>query len=267
MIYLREAEIRKTEKTGFPFNLTLIKEIKNITFDRRVTIFVGDNGSGKSTLLEGLAAAVNLPVAGGEEVAYDDTLAPARALGQTMRLKWNRRTSKGFYLRSEDFFNFSKRINKIKAELRERLKEVEIEYADKSRFSRAQARMAYTGEIAAFTSRYGEDLDANSHGESFMLFFQQRLVPEGLYLLDEPETPLSPLRQLSLLSVIMEMAEENDCQFIIATHSPMLMSCPDARVYSFDTIPPKPMLWKDIEQVNLMRDFLNAPDRFIRHLR
>jgi predicted ATPase len=95
--------------------------------------------------------------------------------------------------------------------------------------------------------------------------FQSRLIPNGLYLLDEPETPLSPMKQLGFLSLIREMAEQN-CQFIIATHSPILMAYPDAAIYSFDESPLAAVSYNELEHVNLTRDFLNSPERFIRHL-
>ena len=113
--------------------------------------------------------------------------------------------------------------------------------------------------------RYGDGLDARSHGESFLALFQSRFVPGGLYLLDEPEAPLSPLRQMALLSAIKEMVEQ-ESQFIIATHSPLLMAYPGAEILSFDQQPIAPVSYQSLEHVNLMRDFLNDPDAFLRHL-
>jgi len=117
----------------------------------------------------------------------------------------------------------------------------------------------------ALIERYGEDLDANSHGESFLKLFQARFVPGGLYLLDEPEAPLSPQRQLALLSMLQEMVEQN-AQFIIATHSPILMAFPGAAILSFDQHPVREIAWEETEHVSLTRAFLNNPQRFLRHL-
>ena len=113
--------------------------------------------------------------------------------------------------------------------------------------------------------RYGDGLDSQSHGESFLALFQSRFVPGGLYLLDEPEAPLSPLHQLSLLAAIKAMVEQ-DAQFVIATHSPIVMAYPGATILNFDTTPVSPVGYDDLEHVNLMRDFLNGPEAFLRHL-
>jgi predicted ATPase len=113
--------------------------------------------------------------------------------------------------------------------------------------------------------RYGVDLDANSHGQSFLRLFQSRFVPGGLYLLDEPEAPLSPQSQLALLAMIGEMVAQH-AQFIIATHSPMVLAYPDAQIYSFDSIPIRPVAYEALDHVRLTRDFLNAPDRYLNQL-
>jgi predicted ATPase len=113
--------------------------------------------------------------------------------------------------------------------------------------------------------RYGEGLDTRSHGQQFLDFFQNRFVPGGLYLLDEPEAPLSPMRQLGLLALLKKMIE-NESQFIIATHSPILMAFPGATILSFDQIPVRPVTYEDLEHVTITRDFLNNPDSFLRHL-
>ncbi|MBD2776115.1 AAA family ATPase [Iningainema tapete] len=106
---------------------------------------------------------------------------------------------------------------------------------------------------------------ANSHGESFLKLFQSRFVLGGLYLLDEPEAPLSPLRQLSFLSLLKDMVNQ-DSQFIIATHSPIIMAFPEATILSFDTNPPKEVAYDELEHVSLTKAFLNNPQSFLRHL-
>src|SRR5256885_4195534 len=114
--------------------------------------------------------------------------------------------------------------------------------------------------------RYGVDLDANSHGQSFLRLFQSRFVPGGLYLLDEPEAPLSPQSQLGLMVMIQDMITQ-DAQFVIATHSPMLLAFPGATIYSFDRVPIAPLPYEDLEHVALTRAFLNDPAAFLRRLR
>src|SRR5213076_1818447 len=116
--------------------------------------------------------------------------------------------------------------------------------------------------IAEMEKRYGTSLDANSHGESFLRLFQSRFVPGGLYLMDEPEAPLSPQSQLGLLAMIDNMVAQ-DAQFIIATHSPLLLAFPAAQIYSFDSIPVRAVAYEDLDHVRITRDFLNAPERYL----
>ena len=118
---------------------------------------------------------------------------------------------------------------------------------------------------AALESRYGENPDGFSHGEAMLNVLQSRLSPEGLYLMDEPEAPLSPLRQIALLTILKDKIEA-DCQFIIATHSPILMAFPQARLYSFEEGRINHIDYEDVEHVNLTRAFLNDPGSFLRRL-
>jgi predicted ATPase len=127
------------------------------------------------------------------------------------------------------------------------------------------AKGAVLGQRRALVERYGENLDANSHGESFLKLFQSRFVAGGLYLLDEPEAPLSPQRQLALMSMMKEMIDQ-DAQFIIATHSPILMAFPGARILNFDERPVREVNYDDVEHVSLTRAFLNNPQSFLRRL-
>lgn len=114
-------------------------------------------------------------------------------------------------------------------------------------------------------SQYQGKLEHKSHGESFLQFFKSRFQSNGLYLLDEPETPLSPLKQIAFISMLKEMVEQN-AQFIIATHSPIIMAFPGAAIYSFDHAPLSQVQYNQLEHVNLTRDFLNTPEQFLRHL-
>ncbi|NJN55708.1 MAG: AAA family ATPase, partial [Anaerolineae bacterium] len=124
----------------------------------------------------------------------------------------------------------------MEAELLAELRRVDQEYAGRSAHAKGLARMPFAGQLHEMRQQYGRDLNTYSHGESFLELFQSRLQPGGLYLLDEPEAPLSPTRQLTLLSMIKQMVAQN-CQFIIATHSPLLMAYPDAAILSFDYAP------------------------------
>lgn len=270
MIHLRAVErkwLGEGERAIFPFNVPVIAQWEEpLIFTSEVTFLVGENGSGKSTFLEGLACHTGLPTAGSEESARDPTLDRVRPLGKKMKGTWNHPTHRGFFLRAEDFFGFVQRINHTMRELRQDLARVDREYAVRSRQARSYARMPYARELSELQSRYGGDLDAQSHGEGFLAFFQARFAPGGLYLLDEPETPLSPLRQIGLLALLREMVETMDAQFVIATHSPILMAYPGAVILNFDQIPVAPIDYEALEHVHITRSFLNDPDAYLRHL-
>jgi predicted ATPase len=264
MIHLNSIGLKPgaEKQTGFPFSLPLIKNFDKIEFNSPVTFFVGENGSGKSTLLEALAAGLNAVAVGGDDVGRDQTLEHARALGKQLKFSWGNKTHRGFFLRAEDFFNFARRLQTMNAELKEIADSFDEEY---SGYALGLAKGAVLGQRLALIERYGENLDANSHGESFLKLFQSRFVPGGLYLMDEPEAPLSPQRQLALLSMLKDMVEEK-AQFIIATHSPILMAFPGAKIYSFDNHPIREVKYDDVEHVSMTRAFLNNPQSFLRHL-
>jgi predicted ATPase len=255
----------RDDTRGFPFSVPVVRALESLEFPTAVTFFVGENGSGKSTLLEALAAAIGLPTVGSEAVRDDGTLAAQRALAKHLRLSWTRRTHKGFFLRAEDFFGFTKYVARLRAEFRTRLAELDVEYADRTAWARGLAKGPAANSLADLERRYGVDLDANSHGESFLKLFQSRFVPGGLYLLDEPEAPLSPQSQLGLIAMLKDMLPQ-DAQFIIATHSPILLAFPNATIYTFDDQPPKRVEFEELEHVRLTRDFLNDPEAFLRHL-
>ena len=230
-----------------------------------MTILAGENGSGKSTLLEALAIIANLPTVGGAEASSDDSLAGPRALARAITPVWGRRTHRGFFLRAEDFFGFVRRLGELKTEMEARLEEVDREYRRRSELARRLARGPAAGSLTAMRSRYGDDLDANSHGESFLKLFRSRFVPEGLYLLDEPEAALSPQSQLGFVSMMSDMVNEGG-QFIVATHSPVLMAVPGATIYSFDSSPLRAVAYEALEAIALLKGFLQAPERYMRHI-
>ena len=120
----------------FPFSVPVVRALESLEFPTPVTFLVGENGSGKSTLLEGLAAAVGLPTIGSEAIRDDGTLAAQRALAEQLRLSWSRRTHKGFFLRAEDFFGFTKYVARLRSELAGRVAEIDVEYAERSAYAR-----------------------------------------------------------------------------------------------------------------------------------
>lgn len=268
MIHLRSFEVREFNKLdidSFPFDLTIVRSLRELKFSSPVTFFVGENGSGKSTILETIACAVESITIGAESVKTDKTLAPIRKLAKYFRLTWTKRTRKGFFLRAEDFFGYAKSMRATREELEEEITNVDRDYEGRSKYAADLARSAYQGQLAAMQNRYGKDLDYYSHGESFLNLFQARFVPGGLYLLDEPEAALSPMRQLTFLSAVKQMVQE-DAQFIIATHSPIILAFPNAQILQFHEGRVKEVKYTDIEHVQLTKDFLNNPDLFLRHL-
>lgn len=264
MVHLRsitpKAGIAKLD--GFPFQLPFVRRMKKVEFRSPVTFFVGENGSGKSTLLEAMAAGLNLAAVGGEDIDRDESLVSARRLGKELTFAWSLRTPYGFFLRAEDFFNFTKRLQIMHRELDDQ----EADYEQRMKgYGLMLAKGVVQGSRAALEKNYGKDLDANSHGESFLKLFQARFIPNGLYLLDEPEAPLSPQRQLALIAMLKDMVERG-AQFIIATHSPILMAFPGATILSFEGASIRKVKYEDTEHVTLTKAFLNDPENFLRRL-
>lgn len=268
MLHLKSIHLKKRpaqEVEPFPFNLPIIQTLSEIEFSAPVTFFVGENGSGKSTLLEALACAANAITVGSESVKTDPSLAAIRQLASLMRLSWQKRTHKGFFLRAEDFFGYAKQNAQTRQELEKEYQEIDNAYRGRSKLAASLAKMPYARELHDLKQRYGEGLDNRSHGESFLMLFQNRFVPNGLYLLDEPEAPLSPIRQLAFLVALKQMVDQ-ESQFIIATHSPILMAFPQAVILNFDTQPIRPVSYEELEHVQLTKSFLNNPQLYLEHL-
>jgi predicted ATPase len=267
--FLREAtrgeSARQSPLQRFPFTVPAVRELPTLTFAAGITFFVGENGSGKSTVLEALAASTGLPTIGSLDVKLDQTLSAQRELGRSLRLTWNERTKRGFFLRAEDFFGFTRTLAGMRTEMQAEIDEVQRTWSDRSDRARGLRLGPLQGSLADMERRYGVDLDANSHGQSFLKLFQSRFVPGGLYLLDEPEAPLSPQSQLAFLAMLKEMVSQHS-QFVIATHSPILLAFPEAVIYSFDEIPVRPVAYETLSHVVLTREFLKAPERFLRQL-
>ena len=220
------------ETENYPFTLPWISAALNIEFGAAVTFLVGENGSGKSTLLEALAWAYGFAAHGG---ARDNSFAEGddgHALGRALKLSWRQRVTDGFFLRAETFFNFASYLESVGSNFR-----------------------AYGGE----------SLHRRSHGEAFLALFQNRFE-DGFYLLDEPEAALSPQRQLAFLRILHDLSRRKVAQFIIATHSPILLTLPGAEVLSLDGGEIRRVRYDETEHFLLTKDFLNDPARFHRHL-
>lgn len=267
-IHLREVALHRSGDDlppNFPFNVPVIQALDRLQFTAPVTFLVGENGSGKSTLLEGIAAAAGSITVGSEEIEHDSTLRAAHTLAKKLRLTWSARRKKGFFLRSEDFFGFVKRLTQIQESMHQELDAVDQVYQDRSETARNFARMPYARELNALRTRYGESLDSYSHGESFFKLFRARFVPGGLYLLDEPEAPLSPMRQIVFLGMLQLLVEQNS-QFIIATHSPILLAFPGASIWHFEGGKITAADYASLEHVVVTRAFLNDPVSYLERL-
>jgi predicted ATPase len=218
----------------YPFDVPALAGLERMTLDRRITFFVGENGSGKSTWLEAIALAAGFGAEGGSRnfaPRTTDSTSSVRALADALRLSWTRKLTRGFFLRAESFFNVATRVDELDREPRPRERLLD----------------AYGGV----------SLHAQSHGESFLALAKHRFRPGGLYLLDEPEAALSPQRQLSLLVLLHGlMTGDGDTQLLIATHSPILLGYPEARILSFDGEEVAPSEWEETSAVQVTRDFL-----------
>lgn len=259
MIYLRSASAPESEsrREAYPFTVPALRDLEKIEFTTPVTFLVGENGSGKSTLLEAIALKAKLPPATGMPMEQDPTLKAVEPLAKALRLAWLPRTKRGFFLRAEDFFNFARSLKSRGESM--------VALADRFRDD-PDVRGKMLAQKAAMDDRYGEDLHAMSHGESFLQFFQARFVPKGLYLIDEPEAALSPQRQLAFLSLLKRIVEEEDAQLVVATHSPLLLAFPGARILHFSEEGMRETRFDELEHVTLMRSFLTNPERFTRDL-
>ncbi len=262
MIHLKRIEIKADGQTTYPFSLPWIKNTTSIEFTSPVTVFVGENGCGKSTLMDLLATSLNLYRITSDDVFAPNPMAiPARSIKPFFTLT----RPLGFFFEAEAFITYIHFLTKEKELAKAELKRVQKEYANKSDYAKTMASVPHAKSLGELENMYENDLSMRSHGEAYLDFFASRLKPKQLYLLDEPETPLSTQNQLTLLAMMKE-AVELDCQFIIATHSPIIMAYPEATIYEIGKNDIKTVLFDEIESVQLLKQFLNQPGQFIRHL-
>jgi predicted ATPase len=237
--YAIEVRLKRNEVPsfdGYPFSLPAIRNLDVLPLHRAVTLFVGENGSGKSTLLEAIAVAAGFNPEGGTKNFRFGTRISHSPLHEYLRLaKGIRRPTDGFFLRAESFFNVATEIERLDSE----------------------------GMGPRVIDSYGgKSLHEQSHGESFMALMLNRFGGNGLYLLDEPEAALSPQRQLSALARIHDLVKAGS-QFIIATHSPILLAYPDAYIYSCSDAGIELTAYTDTEHYRVMHDFLANPGRML----
>lgn len=260
---LRLRNYPEDEADQFPWNLPIIKNLEELQFEKNISFLVGENGSGKSTILEGIAAYTEVPLAGSFRLEDDESLAAANRLANYLSLRYAEKTHHGFFVRAEDFIGFSRNIKRQIKELNQEIEEV------KATFSGGDIKLilgTLEGERNSFIKRYSKDLEAMSHGEGFMKFFTSRITGKGLYLIDEPEAALSPTRQLSLLALILEKVKQTGAHFIIATHSPIIMSVPDSEVFHFEEGKITKVDYKETEHYQLTKAILETPELVMKEL-
>lgn len=237
---------RIDDPSGFPFNIPVIANLESIEIKSRLCFFVGENGSGKSTLLEAIADKCEFGIAGGSRnlahlMSDPEHSQATRRLSRALRLSWSQKLTKGFFLRAESYFDLASRLEALDNE---------------------------PGDISPpILSSYGGSPHEKSHGESFLALFENRFFSRGIYLLDEPEAALSPQRQLSLLLTLNRLLNKSrDCQFLIATHSPLLLAYPGAQILSFDGSMLTEVSYRETQPYQIVSGFLSNPDLYIRHL-
>src|SRR5215207_1546349 len=221
---------RITDREAYPFCLPLLADDFELSFDRPFTIIVGENGTGKSTLLEGIAVLAGYDEAGGGKgyrpVDHSNAIeVTGGELAKALRAGWLPKITNGWFFRAESFFSVAR----------------------------------YLDEVGSNSA----DFLSHSHGEGFLRFFEERCQRQGLFIFDEPESALSPARQMEFLKLMRRMEEIGHCQIIMATHSPMLMAYPNARLLRLTKYGLEPVSVKDTDHYKVMREFCADPAGFV----
>ncbi|MBN1313521.1 MAG: AAA family ATPase [Anaerolineae bacterium] len=237
MVHLKSVTLQPEKyptQEYYPFTLPIFHQTKSITFDAPVTLFVGENGTGKSTLLEAIAMACGIHIwRASEGVRYDRNQYEDN-LPRYLVLDWTQGRVPGSFFGSDIFRDFARFLDEWAA--------------------------SDPGQLEYFG---GKSLMTQSHGQSLMSFFRSRYQIRGIYLMDEPETALSPRSQLELLDLLGKMSQAGHAQFVVATHSPILLACPNAQIYSFDHIPVQMVAYEDTAHYQLYRSFLIDRNKYI----
>lgn len=241
-MFLKSATIKKEiipNYEDYPFSIPFIKQLDELDLDAPITFFVGENGAGKSTLLEAIADQIGFNPAGGSTQNYRayNVHKSEAALGEYVKLAWWPKVTNGFFLRAETFYQFASHIDETETDLKRKYK-------------------AYGGK----------SLHQQSHGESFFSLFQNRFQGNAIYLLDEPEAALSPTRQLAFLTLLHDLIKEGNVQFIIATHSPILLGYPDARIYHFSEQGVETIAYEQTEHYQVTSYFLQHREKMLAQL-
>ena len=214
----------------YPFNIEVLKNFHELIFDSQVTFLIGENGTGKSTFIEAIAVALGLPAEGGTQNFSYETKNTTSELANYLRIATFNKPKTKFFLRAESFYNFSSEVQ----------------------------RLAEEDGFRKLYNSYGGNLHECSHGESFLKLVQNRFSEHGLYILDEPEAALSPQRQMALLCLIDQLVKQGS-QFIIATHSPILISYRDGKILDLNNNFQE-VKYKDTDIYSLYKMYLDEPD-------
>ena len=228
---------RVADREAYPFSLPFLRDEFSLTFNRAITIIVGENGTGKSTLLEGIAVLAGYDEAGGGKgyATVDHSWAIEKMGGQlskALRASWLPKITNGWFFRAESFFSVAR----------------------------------YLDEMALKYPMGGPpppDFLSHSHGEGFLRFFEERCQRQGIFIFDEPESALSPTRQIEFLKLVRRMDESRHCQVIMATHAPVLMAYPDATLLRLTKNGLEPTTLEQTDHYKAMREFFDDPRRFV----
>jgi predicted ATPase len=231
--YLRRVWLdppRIVDRAAYPFCLPFLHDDFELRFSHAITIIVGENGTGKSTLLEGIAALAGYDEAGGGKghrpVDHSEAIeVMGGELSNALRASWLPKVTKGWFFRAETFFSVARYLDAV-------------------------------GSSADF-------LLSHSHGEGFMRFFEERCQRQGIFIFDEPESALSPARQMEFLKLMRRMEDSAICQVVMATHSPMLMAYPNARLLRLSKYGLEPVTVEQTDHYKVMREFCADPTGFV----
>lgn len=231
-VWLDQTRVEDAE--AYPFCLPFLRDGFELEFDKAITIIVGENGAGKSTLLEGIAVFAGYDEAGGGKgyMPVDHSRAVETMGGKlstALRASWLPKITSGWFFRAESFFSVAR-------------------YLDAAALDAAQAP---------------PDFLSHSHGEGFLRFFEERCQRQGLFIFDEPESALSPSRQIELLKVLRTLDQSGTAQVIMATHSPLLMACPNACLLRMGKYGFEPVKLEETDHYRMMREFFAGPSAFI----
>ncbi|MGN7479780.1 AAA family ATPase [Solibacillus silvestris] len=238
-MFLKSIKLKReqiADYNAYPFSIPFIRHMDELDVDAPITFFVGENGAGKSTLLEAIADQIGFNPAGGSTQNFQafDVHESQSSLGEYVKLSWWPKVTNGFFLRAETFYQFASHLDET--------------------------------DTNGYKAYGGKSLHHQSHGESFFSLFQHRFNGNAIYLLDEPEAALSPTRQLAFLTLLHDLLKEENVQFIIATHSPILLGYPGAVIYQFDEHGIEQVQYEQTEHYQITSYFLQHREKMLQEL-